>query len=118
VGAFDFIYEPRWEHPLSDAIDNTQMVTFIDSGHLAHLEQAAEFATAITVRFSCLINCLTDALHPAGWQLYWTAARRLEGPGPLWMLVRSRWLPAHHYGDHGGGGCEVPALMSARFIPI
>lgn len=48
VGGFDFICGPRWARLLHDAIHDSQMVTFTDSGHLAHLEQAEQFAATIT----------------------------------------------------------------------
>jgi hypothetical protein len=49
VGTYDFIFGPRWAHLLHEAIHSYQRVTFTDSGHMAHLEQADEFATTITL---------------------------------------------------------------------
>ncbi|HCT75211.1 MAG TPA: alpha/beta hydrolase [Micromonosporaceae bacterium] len=48
AGKYDFICGPRWAQLLHEAIHDSQLVTFTDSGHMAHLEQVAEFATTIT----------------------------------------------------------------------
>jgi pimeloyl-ACP methyl ester carboxylesterase len=47
VGDHDFICGPRWATILHDLIPDARLVRFAASGHLAHVEQAQEFADAI-----------------------------------------------------------------------
>ena len=48
AGAHDFICGPRWAQALTATIPGARLVTFDDSGHLAHLEEADTFATTVT----------------------------------------------------------------------
>ncbi|MFG2044846.1 alpha/beta fold hydrolase [Dactylosporangium sp. NPDC048998] len=47
TGAHDFICGPRWAQALAAAIPDARLVTFDDSGHLPHLEEAHTFAATV-----------------------------------------------------------------------
>ena len=47
VGAHDFICGPRWGALLTQGIPDAQTVILEKSGHFAHVEQPAEFGSAV-----------------------------------------------------------------------
>ncbi|WP_416263712.1 alpha/beta fold hydrolase [Curtobacterium flaccumfaciens pv. flaccumfaciens] len=47
IGRRDFICGPRWAAEIWQDIAGSELVTFTDSGHFAHLEQPAAFAAAV-----------------------------------------------------------------------
>jgi proline iminopeptidase len=47
VGAHDFICGPRWAQILNELIPDAQLVSFADSGHFPHIEQAVDFSKAL-----------------------------------------------------------------------
>ncbi|HEX3785490.1 MAG TPA: alpha/beta hydrolase [Pseudonocardiaceae bacterium] len=47
VGAYDFICGTRWAHEMADAIPNSKLVVFADSGHFGHIEEPATFTESI-----------------------------------------------------------------------
>jgi len=48
AGQYDPILGPRWGRELADLIPDSTVAEFAHSGHLAHLEQPAEFADAVS----------------------------------------------------------------------
>jgi proline iminopeptidase len=47
AGAHDFICGPRWARMLADGIPDARLTILEDSGHFGHIEQPAEFTTAV-----------------------------------------------------------------------
>ncbi|NMO54066.1 alpha/beta hydrolase [Actinoplanes sp. TBRC 11911] len=50
TGLYDFVCGPRWARMLHAGITNSQLAIFENSGHLAHVEQPADFALAMAAR--------------------------------------------------------------------
>ncbi|PRY42588.1 hypothetical protein CLV43_104423 [Umezawaea tangerina] len=59
VGAHDSIRGPRWAEMLVTGIPHARALVLTDSGHFGHLEQPAEFASAV-------VDLVTKAAHQSG----------------------------------------------------
>jgi pimeloyl-ACP methyl ester carboxylesterase len=50
TGLYDFMCGPRWARMLHAGIADSQLAVFENSGHLAHVEQPADFAAAMAAK--------------------------------------------------------------------